>query len=55
MEGIADLLEQAHAALRQRLTGAPEPGLLRGPRAGASGELSGGGLADAAAEGPKRD
>jgi hypothetical protein len=24
MEGIADLLEQAHAALRQRLTGAPE-------------------------------
>jgi hypothetical protein len=25
MEGIADLLEEAHAALRQRLQGAPEP------------------------------
>jgi hypothetical protein len=25
MEGIADLLEQAHVALRQRLQGAPAP------------------------------
>jgi hypothetical protein len=24
MEGIADLLEQAHVALRQRLSGAPD-------------------------------